>query len=152
MELNFVTLLLAHITFNVPYVILNVMPKLKQMDPHLYEAALDLGCKPSQAFFKVVIHEIMPGIVSGLLMAFTLSFDDFVISYFTSGSKSQTLSIIIYSMTRKRISPKINALSTIMFLVVFILLLIVNVRQNKDNENIKKDKQMKKNKKRRVKA
>ena len=152
MELNFVTLLLAHITFNVPYVILNVMPKLKQMDPHLYEAALDLGCKPSQAFFKVVIHEIMPGIVSGLLMAFTLSFDDCVISYFTSGSKSQTLSIIIYSMTRKRISPKINALSTIMFLVVFILLLIVNVRQNKDNENIKKDKQMKKNKKRRVKA
>ena len=140
MELSFATLLLAHITFNVPYVILNVMPKLKQMDNHLYEAALDLGCKPVQAFFKVVIHEIMPGIVSGLIMAFTLSFDDFVISYFTSGSKSQTLSIIIYSMTRKRISPKINALSTIMFIIVFILLLVVNLRQNKDNERLKKEK------------
>lgn len=132
MELNFFTLLCAHITFNVPYVILNVMPKLKQMDPHLFEAALDLGCKPHQAFFKVVIHEIMPGIVSGFIMAFTLSFDDFVISYFTSGSKSQTLSIIIYAMTRKRISPKINALSTIMFLTVFILLLIVNFRKSGD--------------------
>ena len=140
MELNFATLLLAHITFNVPYVILNVMPKLKQMDNHLYEAALDLGCKPTQAFFKVVIHEIMPGIVSGLIMAFTLSFDDFVISYFTSGSKSQTLSIIIYSMTRKRISPKINALSTIMFITVFALLLIVNLRQNNDSVHVKKSK------------
>lgn len=129
MELNFGTLLLAHITFNVPYVILNVTPKLKQMDQHLYEAALDLGCKPMQAFFKVVFHEIMPGVISGFIMAFTLSFDDFVISYFTSGSKSQTLSIIIYAMTRKRISPKINALSTIMFITVFVLLLIVNIRQ-----------------------
>lgn len=130
MELNFFTLLCAHITFNVPYVILNVIPKLKQMDSNLYEAALDLGCKPSQAFFKVVLHEIMPGIISGFIMAFTLSFDDFVISYFTSGSSSQTLSLIIYSMTRKRISPKINALSTIMFVTVFVLLLVVNFRQN----------------------
>ncbi|MBQ3431484.1 MAG: ABC transporter permease [Clostridia bacterium] len=145
MELNFVTLLLAHISFNVPYVILNVMPKLKQMDPHLYEAALDLGCKPVQAFFKVVIHEIMPGIVSGFIMAFTLSFDDFVISYFTSGAKSQTLSIIIYAMTRKRISPKINALSTIMFITVFALLLIVNLRQTKDKTvQRKKKKEMSK--------
>lgn len=143
MELNFATLLFAHITFNVPYVILNVMPKLKQMDSHLYEAALDLGCKPTQAFFKVVIHEIMPGIVSGLLMAFTLSFDDFVISYFTSGSKSQTLSIIIYSMTRKRISPKINALSSIMFITVFVLLLVVNLRQNKDEQKAKKRRRVK---------
>ncbi|MBR0414389.1 MAG: ABC transporter permease [Clostridia bacterium] len=132
MELSFTTLLLAHVTFNVPYVILNVMPKLQQMDGHLYEAALDLGCKPVQAFFKVVLHEIMPGIVSGFIMAFTLSFDDFVISYFTSGAKSQTLSIIIYAMTRKRISPKINALSSIMFITVFVLLLIVNLRQNKE--------------------
>ena len=137
-ELSFGTLLLAHITFNVPYVILNVLPKLKQMDSHLYEAALDLGCKPAQAFFKVVLHEILPGIVSGFIMAFTLSFDDFVISYFTSGAKSQTLSIIIYAMTRKRISPKINALSTIMFVVVFVLLLIVNLRKSKDNTTTKK--------------
>ena len=129
MELNFGTLLLAHITFNIPYVILNVTPKLKQMDSHLYEAALDLGCKPIQAFFKVVLHEILPGVISGFIMAFTLSFDDFVISYFTSGSNSQTLSIIIYAMTRKRISPKINALSTIMFITVFVLLLVVNFRK-----------------------
>ena len=129
MELNFGTLLLAHITFNIPYVILNVTPKLKQMDSHLYEAALDLGCKPFQAFFKVVLHEILPGVISGFIMAFTLSFDDFVISYFTSGSNSQTLSIIIYAMTRKRISPKINALSTIMFITVFVLLLVVNFRK-----------------------
>ena len=134
LELSFFTLLLAHITFNVPYVILNVLPKLNQMDGHLYEAALDLGCKPFQAFFKVVIHEIMPGIVSGLIMAFTLSFDDFVISYFTSGAKSQTLSIIIYAMTRKRISPKINALSTIMFITVFVLLLLVNFRKSDDKK------------------
>ena len=130
MELNFGTLLLAHITFNIPYVILNVTPKLKQMDSHLYEAALDLGCKPLQAFFKVVLHEILPGVISGFIMAFTLSFDDFVISYFTSGSNSQTLSIIIYAMTRKRISPKINALSTIMFITVFVLLLAVNFRNS----------------------
>lgn len=129
MELNFGTLLLAHITFNIPYVILNVTPKLKQMDSHLYEAAMDLGCKPVQAFFKVVLHEILPGVISGFIMAFTLSFDDFVISYFTSGSNSQTLSIIIYAMTRKRISPKINALSTIMFITVFVLLLVVNFRK-----------------------
>lgn len=138
MELSFFTLLLAHITFNVPYVILNVMPKLKQMDTHLYDAALDLGCKPSQAFFKVVLHEIMPGIISGLIMSFTLSFDDFVISYFTSGSTSQTLSIIIYAMTRKRISPKINALSSIMFITVFALLLIVNFRKNNEKSGRKK--------------
>lgn len=139
MQLSFFTLLLAHITFNVPYVILNVMPKLKQMDTHLYDAALDLGCKPSQAFFKVVLPEIMPGVISGLIMAFTLSFDDFVISYFTSGSNSQTLSIIIYAMTRKRISPKINALSSIMFITVFALLLIVNFTQRKEtNKTTKK--------------
>ncbi len=133
-ELNFATLLCAHITFNVPYVILNVMPKLKQMDRHLYEAALDLGCKPIQAFKKVVLHEIMPGVISGFIMAFTLSVDDFVISYFTSGSTSQTLSIVIYAMTRKRISPKINALSTIMFVTVFILLMVVNIFQNKSDK------------------
>lgn len=134
--LGFTTLILAHITFNIPYVILSVMPKLRQMDKHLYEAAQDLGCPPIEAFFKAVVPEIMPGIVTGFIMAFTLSVDDFVISYFTSGPTSQTLSVLIESMTRKRISPKINALSTLMFIVVLILLIIVNMRQG--NETKKK--------------
>ncbi len=124
LEFGFVTLLLAHITFDVPYVILNIMPKFKQMDPHLYEAAQDLGCSPFQAFKKVILPEIMPGIVSGFLIAFTYSLDDFVISYFTSGSTSQTLPITIYSMTRRKISPEINALSTLIFLVVVIVLIV----------------------------
>lgn len=127
LQFGFVTLLIAHITFNVPYVILNVMPKIRQMDPFLYEAAQDLGCGPLQAFMKVVLPEIMPGVVSGFLMAFTFSLDDFVISYFTSGSTSQTLPITIYSMTRRKVSPEINALSTIIFVVVVIVLLIKNV-------------------------
>ncbi|MBE6849961.1 MAG: ABC transporter permease [Ruminococcus sp.] len=127
LEFGFVTLLLAHITFDVPYVILNIMPKFKQMDPHLCEAAQDLGCSPFQAFKKVVLPEIMPGIVSGFLIAFTYSLDDFVISYFTSGSTSQTLPITIYSMTRRKISPEINALSTLIFLVVVIVLIVKNI-------------------------
>ena len=127
LEFGFVTLLLAHITFDVPYVILNIMPKFKQMDPHLYEAAQDLGCSPFQAFKKVILPEIMPGIVSGFLIAFTYSLDDFVISYFTSGSTSQTLPITIYSMTRRKISPEINALSTLIFLVVVIVLIVKNI-------------------------
>lgn len=126
-ELGMITLILSHITFDLPYVILNVMPKLRQMDKHVYEAALDLGCNPRQAFFKVVIPEIMPGIMAGFLMAVTFSLDDFVISYFTSGPSSQTLPIAIYSMTRRRVSPEINALSTIMFAVVLTVLLIVNI-------------------------
>jgi spermidine/putrescine transport system permease protein len=112
-------------------VILSVLPKLRQMDPNLYEAAQDLGCTPVKAFFKVVLPEIMPGIVTGLIMAFTLSIDDFVISYFTSGT-TQTLPIYIYSMTRKRISPEINALSTVLFAVVMVLLIIINIRSFKD--------------------
>lgn len=127
LEFGFVTLLIAHITFNVPYVILNVMPKFNQMDPHIYEAAQDLGCSPVRAFRKVVLPEIMPGIISGFLMSFTYSLDDFVISYFTSGSTSQTLPITIYSMTRRKVSPEINALSTLIFISVVIILIVKNV-------------------------
>ena len=126
-EFGFVTLLIAHITFDVPYVILNIMPKFKQMDPHLFEAAQDLGCSPFMAFRKVILPEIMPGIVRGFLMAFTYSLDDFVISYFTSGSTSQTLPITIYSMTRRKVSPEINALSTLIFLTVVIILIVKNI-------------------------
>ena len=125
-EFGFMTLLIAHITFDVPYVILNIMPKFRQMDPHLYEAAVDLGCSPMSAFRKVVLPEIMPGVVSGFLMAFTYSLDDFVVSYFTSGSTSQTLPITIYSMTRRKVSPEINALSALIFVVVLVMLMIKN--------------------------
>ncbi len=130
-QLGFVTVLIAHITFCFPYIILNVLPKLRQMDIHLYEAAIDLGCSPFQAFMKVVIPEIMPGITSGFLMAFTFSLDDFVITYFTSGSSFQTLPVTIYSMTRMKVNPQINALSTIMFLVVLVLLLLMNVKNSR---------------------
>ena len=127
-ELGFGTLLIAHVTFNIPYVILSVMPKLRQLDKNLFEAAQDLGCTWMQAFTKVIIPEIRPGIVNGLLMAFTLSVDDFVISYFTAGSV-ETLSMRIYAMTKKRISPEINAISTILFVTILLLLIIINVRQ-----------------------
>lgn len=133
---GFVTLFIAHVTFDVPYVILNVMPKFRQMNPNLYEAAQDLGCNPFSAFFKVVLPEIMPGIVSGFLMSFTFSLDDFVVSYFTSGATSQTLPITIYSMTRRKVSPEINALSTIVFFVVVIVLIVKNIIENR---NIKED-------------
>ena len=137
-ERGFITMVLAHITFDTPYVILSVMPKLKQMNKHSYEAALDLGCTPIKALFKVILPEIMSGVITGAIMAFTLSLDDFVISYFTSGPQSQTLPLVIYSMTKKRISPKINALSALMFVTVLILLIIVNIRQSKDNEEVKR--------------
>ena len=135
MEPGFGTLLIAHISFSVPYVILNLMPKLRQLDRYQYEAALDLGCNPFQAFMKVVLPEIFPGILSGFLMAFTYSIDDFVISYFVTGPEMQTLPIAIYSMIRKQISPEINALSAIMFVVVLVMLVIMNV---KDIRNSKK--------------
>ncbi|MBQ4313765.1 MAG: ABC transporter permease subunit, partial [Clostridia bacterium] len=135
---GFMTLLLAHITFCVPYVILSVAPKLNQMNPHLYEAAQDLGCPPAKAFFKVIVPEIMPGVITGALMAFTLSLDDFIISYFTSGSTAQTLPVVIYSMTKKRISPKINALSSILFITVLLLLVIINVRQMREESREKR--------------
>lgn len=124
------TMLLAHITFNIPYVILSVLPKLSQMDMQTYEAALDMGAKPSYAMRKVVIPQVMPGVVTGMILSFTMSFDDFVISFFTTQGSIQNLSTYIYSAARLGISPKINALSTIMFIVVIVLLLIVNVRNN----------------------
>lgn len=132
-EMGFATVLIAHISFCTPYVILNVMPKLRQMDNSLYEAALDLGCSQGQAFFKVVIPEIMPGIVSGMLMSFTYSLDDFVITYFTRGPKFQTLPIEIYTMLKRRVSPTINALSTLLFVVTITILIIVNIRESKLN-------------------
>ena len=130
--LGFWTLLIAHITFNFPYVILNVMPKLTQMDPDLEEAALDLGCTPRQAFFKVVIHEIMPGILSGFLMAFTMSLDDFVISYFVTGSDFITLPVEIYNYTKKPIHPKIYALFTMMFIIILVIMAGMNLLQARD--------------------
>ena len=136
-SLSFWTMLISHVTFCLPYVILQVLPKLRQMDRSLPEAALDLGCTPVRAFFKVELPEIMPGIVTGMIMAFTLSIDDFVISYFTSGT-TQTLPIYIYSMTRKRISPEINALSTVLFVCIMLLLIIINVRQGREERRAKK--------------
>ena len=130
-EMGFTTVLLAHIGFCTPYVILNVTPRIKQMDGSLYEAALDLGCSPAQAFFKVVLHELMPGILSGFLISFTYSLDDFVITYFTRGSKFQTLPIQIYTMTHQRINPKANALSAIMFVVILVILVISNAAGSK---------------------
>ena len=136
--LGFWTLLIAHITFNLPYVILNVIPKLAQMDPDLAEAALDLGCTPLQAFFKVILHEIMPGIISGALMAFTMSLDDFVISYFVTGSGFVTLPVEIYSYTKKPIHPKVYALFTLIFLVMLILMVTMNLLQARDNTRRRK--------------
>ena len=136
-KFGFTTLILAHITFNIPYVILNVMPKLKQKDNSLYEAALDLGCTPFMAFWKVIIPDILPGIIAGFLMALTYSLDDFVVSYFTSGITSQTLPITIYSMTRKRVSPEINAISTVIFIVILFTLLIVNFKEIKKEKMLK---------------
>ena len=126
--MGFPTLLIAHITFNIPYVILSVGPKLRQMDRNLVDAAMDLGCTWMQAFWKVIIPEIKPGIVSGALTAFTMSIDDFVISYFTAGSSSSTLAMTIYGMTKKRVSPEINAISTLLFVTVLVLLIVINKR------------------------
>ena len=130
--LGFWTLLIAHVTFNLPYVILSMMPKLVQMDPDLAEAAQDLGCTPFQAFTKVVIHEILPGIVSGALMAFTMSLDDFVISYFVTGSDFVTLPVEIYNYTKKPIQPKIYALFALMFGVILLLMVAMNLLQLRD--------------------
>lgn len=132
-SLGFPTVLIAHITFNLPYVILSVMPKLKQTDPNLHEAALDLGCTPIGAFFKVVLPSISTGIFTGLVMAFTLSLDDFVISYFTCGHY-QTLPIVIYNMTKKTVTPDVYALSTLIFIVVFVLLILYNTLQTKSEK------------------
>ena len=128
-SLNFGTLLIAHVTFGLPYVILNVMPKLQQMNPALTDAAMDLGCTPVQAFFKVIIHEIMPGIVSGGIMAFTMSLDDFVISYFVTGSDFVTLPVEIYTYTKKPIQPKVYAMFTLLFLLIAVLMVGMNLLQ-----------------------
>ena len=128
-QFGFGTMLLAHITFNIPYVILSVLPKLKQLPANTTEAALDLGATPFYALRKIIIPQIKPGIMAGLLMAFTMSIDDFVISFFTTGPGVTNLSIEIYSMARKGINPSINALSTLMFITVLILLLIVNRKE-----------------------
>ena len=129
LTLGFGTLLIAHITFNIPYVILSVSPKLRQMDKNLVDAAQDLGCTWMQAFWKVILPEIKPGIASGALTAFTMSVDDFIISYFTAGSSSSTLAMTIYGMTKKRVTPEINAVSTLLFVTVLALLVIVNLRE-----------------------
>lgn len=129
LEMGFGTLLISHITFCIPYVTLEVLPKIRGMDNNIYNAALDLGCPPAKAFLKVVIPQIKPGIVTGFIMAFTLSLDDFIISYFNSGSTVQTLSVTIFSMTKKPYSPKINALSTLLFVTILILLVTVNLKQ-----------------------
>ena len=134
-SLTFWTLLIAHITFNLPYVILNVMPKLQQMDRSLQDAAMDLGCTPIQTFFKVTIPEIMPGIISGAIMAFTMSLDDFVISYFVTGLDFITLPVEIYNYTKKQLQPKIYAMFTMMFLLIFLLMVVMNILQ------IRQDKQ-----------
>lgn len=126
------TMLIAHITFDTPYVLFSVMPKLKQMDPNLYEASLDLGCTPFSAISKVILPEVMPGVITGALLSFTMSLDDFVISYFTSHTE-KNLSMIVYSAARKGIEPTIYALSTIMFIVVLVLLLIINKRTGLDD-------------------
>ena len=137
--LGFWTLFIAHVTFSLPYVILNVLPKLRQTDSNLSQAAQDLGCPPVKAFIKVVLPSILPGVIAGLIMAFTLSFDDFIISYFVSGPKFQTLPIRIFSMTKKRVTPDMYALSTIMFIVILVLLVLVNALQAQgDNRKEKK--------------
>lgn len=129
--LGFWTILIAHVTFCLPYVILNVIPKLRQFDMNVYEAAVDLGCKPFNAFIKVVLPEIMSGIITGCVMSFTLSLDDFIISYFTNGPSFQTLPIYIFSLTKKRVKPDMFALSTLMFAVILVLLVLMNIAQSR---------------------
>ncbi len=129
--LGFTSVLLAHITFNIPYVLLSVMPRLKQLNPNTFEAAQDLGASPVYAFFKVILPDILPGIISGYFLAFTMSLDDFVITYFTKGPEINTLSTKIYTEVRKGIKPEIYALSTIMFVAILLLLVLIN-RKNAD--------------------
>ena len=138
-SLTFWTLLIAHITFNLPYVVLNVMPKLHQMDSSLVDAAMDLGCTPLQSFFKVTIHEIMPGIITGAIMSFTMSLDDFVISYFVTGMGFTTLPVEIYSYVKKPIQPKIYAMFTLLFVLIFLLMVAMNLLQLKGEENKKRN-------------
>lgn len=133
-EMGYFTVLISHICFCVPFVVLNVMPRIRRMDQSLYDAALDLGCNPFQAFFKVVIHELMPGIISGMLISFTYSIDDFVITHFTQGARFQNLSTEIYSMLRRKFPPTINALSTLLFLVIIIIMVLINVHDRREEK------------------
>ncbi len=143
-SLSFWTMLIAHVTFCLPYVILQVLPKLQQMDKSLAEAAMDLGCTPMGAFFKVELPEIMPGIITGAIMAFTMSLDDFVISYFTAGAGFETLPIRIYSMTKKTVTPKMYALATIIFFITMSLLLFNNLVDNEESRQKKESKRREK--------
>ncbi len=136
-SLGFGTVLIAHITFNIPYVVLSVMPKVKQTEKSTYEAALDLGASPLRAFFKVVFPDILPGVLSGFLLAFTMSLDDFIITHFTKGAGVNTLSTLIYSEVRKGVRPSLYALSTILFVTVLILLIIANLPKKKKQEYVK---------------
>ena len=131
LEFGFTTMLLSHIVFDIPYVILSVLPKLKQLPANIEDAAMDLGATPWYALRKVVLPQIKPGIISGMLIAFTMSIDDFVISFFTTGNGVTNLAIEVYSMTRRGLTPEINALSTLMFVAVLILLLLSNLAANK---------------------
>lgn len=145
-SLSFWTMLIAHVTFCLPYVILQVLPKLQQMDDSLREAAMDLGCPPFKAFIKAELPEIMPGIITGAIMAFTMSLDDFVISHFTAGAGFETLPIRIYSMTKKTVTPEMYALATIIFFVTMSLLIISNLVDNDDNRRLKESKKKQKEK------
>lgn len=136
--LGFTSVLLAHITFNIPYVILSVMPKLKQLNPHTFEAAQDLGASPVYAFFRVILPDIFPGVISGFFLAFTMSLDDFVITHFTKGPEINTLSTKIYTEVRKGIKPEIYALSTLMFVTVLLLLIFINRRNAGKNAPMRK--------------
>ena len=135
---GFLTVLIAHITFNIPYVILAVAPRLRHVDSHLYEAAQDLGAPPVQAFFKAVFPQLLPGILSGLMMAFTLSIDDFVVTFFVRGNSFATLSTVIYTITKRKIPLSINALCALMFLTVLIILILANVVGNKNTKEVSK--------------
>ena len=139
-SIGFAAMLIAHTTFCLPYVILSVLPRINELGESLTEAALDLGCTPIQAFFKVKLPNIMPGVISGMVMAFTLSLDDFVISYFVSPSNFQTLPLLIYSMTKKTVKPDMYALSTIIIITVFTLLIVSNIIEAKKNDTAKRKK------------
>ena len=137
-NVGFLAMLISHTTFCLPYVILSVLPRINELGDTLSEAALDLGCTPIQAFFKVKLPNIMPGVLSGMIMAFTLSLDDFVISYFVGSSNFQTLPLLIYSMTKKKVTPDMYALSTLVIVTIFVLLIISNIRSTKKLDNRKK--------------
>ena len=136
------TLLMSHVMFNVPYVILSVSPKLRQLDPNLYEAALDLGAPPLRAFVQVILPEIWPGVVTGAMLAFTLSIDDFMVSFFTTGAGIQNLSILIFSMARRGVQPQINALSTLMFLAILLMLFLIHWRDKRQTKRLKERMEM----------